>query len=540
MLLIEVNNLIKNYGDRLILDIKALKVNSEDKIGIVGLNGSGKTTLIDILRGKVKEDSGEVRIHCNYAYISQLEKAEPENLDKAIARRYRIEELWKDTFSGGEKTRFKIGSCMSKDSPLIFADEPTSNLDIASREALQKSFKEFKGAIMLISHDRRFLDSICNKILHIELGKVQLYDGNYTEYSLLRKEEEERNIFLYNSYQREKKKLQGAIDDTKDKVKSIRKTPKRMGNSEARLHKMGGQNAQAKLSSSVDNLKKRLARLEVMEKLREMDKIKIDINIGSHLYSKELIKGGNINLSFQDKKVFERAEFTIYNGSKTALLGANGSGKSSLIKMIMEKNSNIKTCSGLKIGYFSQSLDILEEELSIFDNVFQAGLDETLVRTVLSRLLFKKEEVYKKVKFLSGGEKVKASLAKILLKDNNMLILDEVTNYLDIYSMEAVQWLLKEFDRTILFVSHDREFISAVANSFLEIKDKKLIYYKGTYKDYIEDGFKNNRDNIALLENRLALLVGKLSMPTKKDNIEELNKEYYRILGEIKAKGGNI
>ncbi|AFS79693.1 ABC transporter ATP-binding protein [Gottschalkia acidurici 9a] len=541
MLLVECVDIKKYYSDRLILDIDNLKIYSGDRIGVVGLNGSGKTTLLNILCGKVKPEEGDIRVLTNYSYISQLEDSDRLDISSTSAKKFGINNLWEDSMSGGEKTRFKLAQSLEKGANLIFADEPTSNLDIEGIELLEKSLDEFFETIVLVSHDRVFMDKVCNKILEIDSGKIKFYKGNYTEYKKQKEMEVERANFEYNQFQAEKKKLISAIEETKHKVKTIRKTPSRMGNSEARLHKMGNQRSKYNLDKSVKSLQSRLNQIEVKEKPKEISPIKLDIETSS-LHGKILISGKKIYKAFNKDTIFSNAEFNIYNGCRVALIGSNGSGKSTLIKMIISGDSAIRAANRVKIGYLSQSMDILKEDFTILDNVMESSIyDETFARITLSRLLFKRDDVYKKISVLSGGERVKVSFAKILLQDINVLILDEPTNYLDIPSLEVVEDTLKNYNKTLIFVSHDRQFVSSVATQIMSIENKKIIDFKGTYDEYLarkgkktsaNDFDKNNE--ILTLKNKLSQIIAKLSIPSKNDNIEELNKEYELVLKQIR------
>ncbi|MGV8981912.1 ribosomal protection-like ABC-F family protein [Clostridium sp.] len=542
MLLIEGGNIKKYYGDRLILNIENLKIYSEDRIGLVGLNGAGKTTLINILCGEAQPDEGWVRRYGSYSVVEQLTPKEYEDIDKRAANKFGVVNTWNTHLSGGEKTRFKMANCFDKSSNIIFADEPTSNLDVEGIELIDKKFKEYRGALVITSHDREFLDKLCNKILEIEDGRLKEYPGNYTAFKAQKDLEIERELFEFQQYEKDLKKLEGAMDNTKQKVKTMRKAPERMGNSEARLHsKMGNQKAKANLDRSVKNMKARVDHLEVKEKPKKIQHIKLDALGSGELYSKIVISGVNISKSFGEKIIFDNTEFDIFNHSRTALIGPNGSGKSTLIKMILEGDTSIKKAKGAKIGYFSQDMNILNVDLSILENVMENSIyDETFARILLSRLLFKKEEVYKKINVLSGGERVKASFVKVFLSDINLLILDEPTNYLDIYSLEVVEESLKDYDKTLLFVSHDRRFISTVADSILSIENHKLITAHVSYSEFIEkksnkiDGREDElTEQIFVLENRLSELIGKLSMPSKKDDLEELDREYYKVLKKL-------
>ncbi|MFL0246127.1 ribosomal protection-like ABC-F family protein [Candidatus Clostridium stratigraminis] len=506
MQLIECRNIKKYYGDKTILDIESLKIYDEDRIGIVGLNGAGKTTLIHILCGIDNEYEGWVNRKGSYSYISQLDHENYDKISLEIANKFGSSEVWKEHLSGGEKTRYKIASCFTKESNIIFADEPTSNLDIEGIELLENKLKGFRGALVITSHDRDFLDTLCNKIIELENGKIKIYNGNYTCYKQQKDIEKERELFEYVQYEREKRRLYAAIEDSKDKVKTIRNAPARMGNSEARLHKMGNQKAKANLNRAIGNIEARIEHLEEKKKPKELQKIKLEIKNSSKLYGKIIISGRNVNKYFENKLILNAAEFDIYNGSKTALIGPNGSCKTTLIKMIMYKDAAIKISQGAKIGYLSQDMDILNEELSILENVMKDSMyDETFARLLLAGLLFKREEVYKKVGVLSGGEKA-----------------------------------LKEYDKTLLFVSHDRSFVRNIANNIIEIKEGNLTSFNGTFDEYIirKSNKHENKDEIEkqilVLENRLSELISKLSMPGRNDIVEELDTEYYKVLGQLK------
>lgn len=542
MLLIECRNIKKYFGDRLILNVENLKIYSEDRIGIIGSNGVGKTTLINILSKKIEPDDGWVKLYGKYSYISQLEGPENMSIGNELASKFGVENTWNENMSGGEKARFKLADGLSYNSLLIFADEPTSNVDIDGIELMEEKFGDYKGALILISHDRSFLDKLCNKILEIEDGKIKIYSGNYSDYANQKAKEVERAEFEYEEYMKEKKRLQEVITDTKQNVKSIKKTPKRMGNSEARLHKMGGQKAKANLERAVRNVEKRIDHLEVKEKPKKQEGIKLDITNSNKLHSKIIIQGQNITKVFGKKIIFDNAKFDIYNNSKVALIGPNGCGKSTLIKMIMNNDDSIKITKGAKIGYFSQDMSILREDLTIIENVMESSIyNETFARILLARLLIKKEDIYKKISVLSGGERVKVSFAKMMLQDINLLILDEPTNYMDINSLEVVEKVLRDYESTLLFVSHDRRFVDSVGDHIMTIENYKINMFKGSYKEYLASKNKcidNEKEEIKkqifILQNRLSEIIGRLSMPSKKDDIVSLDKEYYEVLAKLK------
>ncbi len=532
----------------MILDIKKLSLYSEDRIGIVGINGVGKTTLLNLLSQKLAPDEGWVKAYGQSSTISQLEPPEHDLISQEMASKFNIPMTYSESMSGGEKTRFKLAACLSQNSAMIFADEPTSNMDLEGIELIEHYFAKYSGGLFLISHDRTLLDSLCTKILELEDGRLKIYPGNYSSYSEQKARERERAQFEYEQYVSEKKRLERVVIETSEKSKSVRKTPRRMGNSEARLHKMGNQKAKANLDRAKKSVETRIEKLEVKEKPKQTAKIKLDIADAQKLHSKVIIEGKGINKAFAGKVIFENAEFCIENEAKVALVGPNGCGKSTLLKMIINREDSIRVAPSARIGYFSQDLKILEEEASILTNVMEESIyEESLVRQLLARLLFKGDAVYKKVNVLSGGERVKASFAKILCQDFNLLILDEPTNYLDINSLEVIEDALQNYERSLLFVSHDRRFINSVANQIMTIENHRIKMFKGGYKDYWaqqnKEGGKAKEEiekEIFILQNRLSEVIGRISMPAKKDNVEELDKEYYAILTEVKRLKGML
>ena len=521
-LLLEATNIKKYYVDRLIINIHDLKIYDRDRIGIVGLNGSGKTTLINVLMNRIPFEEGFLKIHSEFSYISQLDEEISQHL------------------SGGEKTNLKIQKAFSKNCSILFADEPTSNLDIKNINRLETMLKQFNGAVVLISHDRALLDNICTKIIEIENGTINTYSGNFTNYKKQKQLKRTQQEFEYEEYIKQKNKLEGAREKIYHEADAMKKAPSRMGNSEARLHKGAFRQSKGNLTGKVNIIESKLEHLQVKNRPSAIVNTKIDIASSSPLHSKVIISAKDISKSFYDKILFEDVTFNILNGSKTALIGDNGTGKTTLLKLLLQQQKGIAISKASKIGYFSQSLDILDYDKTLYENIIEDSVvDKTLVRTLLSRLLFKREDLNKKVSLLSGGERVKASFAKIFTKDINMLILDEPTNYLDIESVEALISVLKDYLGTVLFISHDRSFISALADQLLVLENKKIHCFQGNYEQYSQmlkpkASSEDTALQLMLLENKLAELLSRHSSPTKKDDIVKLDSEYKEILTKIK------
>ena len=549
MLLLELENIKKYFGDRLLFDIEELRINEGERIGIVGVNGCGKTTLMNIITGNQDIDEGKVNIYCDYSYISQFggEKFKDNEFQGYFKLGGKNE--YKDFLSGGEKLRLKISKALSENKPLLLADEPTTNVDIKGIEILEEEFQKFRGAILLISHDREFLDKVCTRIIEIEDKTIKEYEGNFTAYINQKEENFKRRSFEYNQYVSEKKRLKEIIIDTKEKSRSVRKAPRRFGNSEARLCKMGDQKAKKNLDNKAKAIKSRLDRLEVKEKPKEVKRPIFDVNLRTPIHSKKVIQGKDITIGYGEKNLIEDSSFSIKKNKIIGFIGENGCGKTSLIKAILDSdNGNIKCgemtlSKAIKIGYFAQDLTILNEDRTLIQNIMDSSIyDETLVGISLVRMGFSREDFKKKAGVLSGGERVKASLCKIFTSDFNVLILDEPTNYLDIYAMEELEDTLKNLEITILIVSHDRRFLSNICDGFLIIKDGKLIEFNGTYDEYVK--FKDkpitqeiNKDYRIILENKLSEVISLISIETAKGNkkdIEELDTQYNEIVRKLR------
>lgn len=515
--MIKIDNLIKFYGDRKILEIENLEIRDFEKVALIGNNGVGKTTLINLILGREGIDEGNIFSE-NILFIDNIFK----------------NQITEKALSPGEFSKREIIK-NSDNNKFLLIDEPTANLDIYAIEKVVNILKNRKSGFLIVSHDRNFIDNTCNKIIEIVDGKIYEYNGNYSRYLEIKSLENTRKEREYNQYVNEKKRLKNIVNHLVGVRDGMRDVPKRMGNSEARLNKMANQESMGKVDNNIKAVKSRIERLEVKEKPVKDEIIKLTISESEKIKSKFLISGDRIYKKFGDNIIFKNAEFKIDNFSKYAIIGKNGSGKSTLIKMILD-GENIKTHEKLKIGYFSQTNEILDFNKNILENIREVSIyDETTNRIVLARLLFKRDDIFKKISILSEGEKAKVKLAKLLLGDYNLLIFDEITNFLDINSIIEIQKLLSNYDRPIIFVSHDIEFIDSVATKLLIIEDFKITEFLGNYRE-----FKNTKSidsKNLLLETKLSGIISMLSMENiSKDKKEELEREYKKIIEEKNSK----
>jgi len=435
--------------------------------------------------------------------------------------------------SPGEDQRLKLQQILKNPKNFVLLDEPTSHLDIYQMESLIKKLKNRQGGFLMISHDREIINQTCQKIIEMEQGTVEVYNGNYEFYL---EEKSRRDLFKkreYEHYISEKKRLESIKTQIKEKSGKIRGTPKRMGISEARLHKMGGQGAKKKLDKQVKAVESRIEQLEVKEKPKEKSQIELTAPIGERIHSKVLIRAEHLNKSFGDKILFDDVEFIIENNKKIAMLGENGVGKTTLLRMILH-NENIWTHPNLAVGYYSQMEEILDNSKSLLENVLGTSIyDETMTRIILARLGFKGDKVHKDTTILSDGERAKLKLGKLLTSNFNILILDEPTNHLDIHGIEALEELLEGYDRTILFVTHDLALINHIAGELLIIQGQKIISFNGNYDDYKRNKVKQKEGSTQedlLIDYRLASINSRLSQEISKEERQELEIEFNRLL----------
>ena len=536
MLILEAVNLKKYYGDRLIISTNDLKIRRGDKIGIVGENGAGKTTLLNILSGETDADTGVIKRYCSAAYIKQFSD-ENVNTQGKLFKEFGVnDKIDCQKASGGERAKLSIAAELSKNSSLLLADEPTSNLDYKSIKVLKEKFSKVE-TIVLISHDRDFMDTLCNKIIEIRNGKLFFYEGNYSFYKKQKDLKIKKQKMEYEEYIEEKVRLEKTTRDVQSKSKSMKKTPKRMGNSEARLHKRAVNEKKKKLDSAVKGIKSRIEKLQVKEKPDKILKVKIDFSLTNPPQNKIIMASSNFCFKYNKNEIFRNAKFKVYNGMKTAVVGDNGSGKTTLLNLINMQDEQIYTVPKAVIGYFHQNFEDLDFDKTVLQNVMVSSIQsESCVRTILARLLIFGDAVSKKVGVLSGGEKIKVSFAKLFASKANVLLLDEPTNYLDMQSIGALEDFLKVYEGTVLFVSHDRAFINSVADRLFILENEKITEFEGNLEQFEKSkNVPKNQEKIyiekSILQMKLTEIVSRMSL--KDCDKEALDKEYQCIAKQL-------
>lgn len=569
----------KSYKGKTVLENISEAINADDKIGLVGRNGIGKTTLARLLAGQEACDKGYIKFLPSFGKIFYLEQyplfAEKDTVYETVlqaaktdsgvnnlVRSYDLETIVKkslnmlgigedkrvqrvNNLSGGEKTMLALCRVAVSDFDFLILDEPTNHLDLENCEWLENFLGTLTKPMVVISHDRFFLDKVVTKIWELTSMGLKVYEGNYSDYKM-QKEIEQKN--LDREYRQQQLKIQ--------RLKQVINTKKTWYNS---AHTAAGKNdfyrSKAKKHARVIKAKeKELERLEKRgidkpTKVRNPAFELINKNIPKKKSAPFLVRGENVGKSFNQNVLFEGAFFNVKRGDKIVLLGPNGAGKTTLLRIIAgltdDYSGEVIISPAIKIGYFAQELDNLNFRATILDDVLTAGAGVEGARLLLASLLFRGDDVYKKIGDLSMGEKGRAALAKIILVGANFLILDEPTNYMDIESKEKIEEVLAEFKGSLIFVTHDR-YLMRLANKVFEIADGRLNCYNGNYEYYLAKqreskekagitaiDYQDLTNNINRLECELAFLGGKLNETRDEKEKEKLQERFLLIAKEL-------
>lgn len=531
-MILSVQNISKSFGTDEIIKGASFHIEDYEKAAIVGINGAGKSTLLKMIIGELSPDSGEVALSKGktMGYLAQhqdmqgertieeelfLAKQDVIDMETAIrdmetqmsqkegselerfledyhklTHRFELEggyayksEIYGvlnglgftqadytkkiSELSGGQKTRVALGKLLVTKPDIILLDEPTNHLDMNSIAWLETFLMNYKGAVVIVSHDRYFLDKVVTKVIDISNQKLEVFEGNYTAYAKKKEKLREDRLKAYYNQQREIKHQEEVITKLKsfNREKSIKRAESR-----------------EKMLDKIERIDK------PMEENADM-KIKLEPNITS---GNDVLTVEGLSKAYGENILFENIGFEIKRGERIALIGDNGTGKTTILKilngMVQEDAGEIHLGSNVFIGYYDQEHQVLHADKTLFEEISDAypNLNNTQVRNTLAAFLFTDEDVFKRIKDLSGGERGRVSLAKLMLGKANFLILDEPTNHLDIISKEVLESALNQYTGTVLFVSHDRYFINKTATRILDLTDKKLVNYIGNYDYYLE------------------------------------------------------
>lgn len=541
MIVLSAKELTKSYGTDVILDKVSFHINKGERVGIIGVNGAGKTTLLKILTGELSCEEGEffVSSETNIGYLKQDGGFDSENTvmeevenifgefhrmekemeallqrieetagktgddgeSRRLLERYdALQEKFKErggytyrsemmgilssmafgedsygkkisTLSGGEKTRLALACLLMKKPDILLLDEPTNHLDIGTLKWLEQYLKSYKGTIILVSHDRYFLDETVTRIFEVENHKLSIYEGDYSFYATERKKRREAEMRRYENQQKEIRRQEDMIRRFKER-------------------------GTEKLAKRAASREKRLAAMEVVERpAGERDRMKISFR-ADFQSGRDVLEAGDVSKSFGygagRTELFRHVDLDIKRGERVCIVGANGIGKTTLLKILMGEIScntgRIKIGYNVKFGYYDQGQQLLNGANTVIEEVRDSyGLySDGEIRNILGRFMFRGEDVFLKVGALSGGEKARLSLLKLMLSGANVLMLDEPTNHLDIESKEVFEEALLEFPGTSIIVSHDRYFLNRIPTRIMELTSDGIENYLGTYDYYVE------------------------------------------------------
>ena len=521
-----------SFANREIFSIDELSIYEGEKIGLIGMNGAGKSTLLKVLCGEAQPDEGYVQRYSGCTVIPQLGPAGTQ-ADEGSKSRLGVKNLPESGKSGGEETRLKIAAALSSRAPLLFADEPTTNLDVQGISILKAALMAHSGALVLISHDRGLLDAVCTRIIELEDGKLQSYAGNYSDYLRKKQRLTREHTAKYEKYTAEKSRLRRSAQEASRRAAAVKSTPSRMGNSEARLHKRASGKMQGKIESAANAISTRLDKLEKVDRPRDVPDIRMAFEGFVQPGSKYLAQAENICLGFPGRPLLQSASLELPRGSKTALLGPNGSGKTTLLSWL---KSTLPFAPSARPAFFDQDYSMLRPGETMLENARRlTDRHDTAIRTVLACLLMKGDDVYKNASVLSGGELCKLCIACILLSGANLAVLDEPTNHLDIYSIEALAGVLAAWPGTLLFVSHDSAFSSLVADRFLKIDGGLLIPCKNAEGDALGGAASQREDDIRSRITLLELEIAGLQASMKgadQQSLSGLHARYLELCGQ--------
>jgi len=485
---------------------------------------------MNLLSGDADAQEGSVKQLVPLAYIPQFS---PENaLAEAVLERQR--QQWgipRQAMSGGEKTRLLIARALGRESGLLLCDEPTANLDAQGIEQLEKELQAYEGALLIISHDRALLDKLCSKIWELEKGKLRTFRGNWSDYRHQKELELQRARADYEAYAEERAHLLAAARLMKGRSTAALKPPSRMSNSEWQLHKMKGASQSQRLARAAKMMERRVERMEVKEKPREEEKVRWAPRQNELPGGRFVLRTQNLCFAYGSKHVLRGVDLQLENGRHIAITGGNGTGKTTLLERIAAGDAGVWTAPTLKIGYFRQDLTLLDNDRTLLDNVRDTAVVPTeTVRHMLSKVLLDAQSVNKKAGVLSGGEKCKAALVKLLAGDANMLLLDEPTNFLDAYALEGLEELMNDYAGSILMVSHDRYFVNRTADELWLMKDGRLERPR-----YAAEETRKATEQLAALQFRRDMVLARLSGLDDEKKRAELEEEFTRLEEELQA-----
>lgn len=537
-MLLKGESIVIFAGERKLMTIDRLVINEGDRIGLVGPNGAGKSTLLAHLSGALSPAAGEIKRHSAISLITQGSDGSGEVAAKWAKRL----SVGKEARSGGERTRRAIAVALSQEAPLLLADEPTTNLDIDGIILTESLLRDYDGAVVVVSHDRKLLDNVCTIIWAIEPGGFRIFHGNYSAYLAQVALERAYALEQYQQYRCEKSRLESAARQVKASAKAVTNT-RHLSASEIRLPGMKGvyaakQRSVDKVSKSIE---KRIEHLTIREKPQALPTVQMKLGMVTAITARKALSVNHLTVRIGDRVIISEAAFSLPTGSRTVIIGANGAGKSTLVKALLADDPAVTKANGLKIGYFAQGHEQLAAEQTVLANVqTHSTLSEHEIRAILAQLNLTSETLGKMIGQLSGGQRAKVAFAQLLASDCNLLILDEPTNHLDTFAAEGLENLLAQWSGTLLVVTHDRQLADKIADHLLIVDNGQVTAFSGNWSDYLTARAKPKADwqtqqlDAAIMEMRMAEITGKMAAARqKKQDTTELETQWQTLLTDL-------
>jgi macrolide transport system ATP-binding/permease protein len=481
-LCLQLDNVEISMSDKVILNIPSLKLYQFDRIGIVGKNGAGKSTLLKILNGQIQPEKGQVKRFIDFAYFDQLNVPTNHEVEYELKGKLSIPNTEIGNFSGGELTRLKIAQLFSKYHEGLLLDEPTTHLDSEGVQFLIEKLTYYYGVLVLVSHDRYVLDQLVTKIWEVENGVVTEYIGNYNDYITQKELEKRQQMELHSKYIKERSRLLEAAEEKRKMAEKITRPSKKISKKEAKAKanrmfmtksKDSGQKSMHRAAKAIEQ---QIVQLEKVDPPVAERKIRFYQTEALKLHNKFPIMADRITVKVGSKTLLMDTSFQFPLGKTIAITGKNGSGKTTLLRYILQRGEGITISPKAVIGVYEQMSYHLTSNETVLDYVkSQSDFDEGFIRSVLHSMNFHGNDLKKSVCQLSGGESTRLVLCQLFLGRYNVLVLDEPTNFLDVFCIEALEQFLSAYEGTVLLVSHDQTFINKVADCIFRIEDKKLV-----------------------------------------------------------------
>jgi macrolide transport system ATP-binding/permease protein len=551
---IKVTGIEMKFNLRKILDNISFDIKNGERIGLVGYNGTGKTTLANILTGKITPDKGfvEKSTELKIGYLTQsidyegneLFSLEGDLLQHSSKLGLKKVSAWEEKrlnhLSGGEKLKLALSNVWASKPGFLILDEPTNHLDFKGIEWLIEELEKFKGPVLIISHDRHFLDKTVTRIFEIENTKMNFYNGNYSDYQKEKQHRLETHMHHYEVQQRKKEEIEMQMEQLSSWSEKAHRTSTKQGRDygNKEYHRVKAKKRDAQVKSKMKRLQSELEKNKVDKPLEET-KVRFQFDTKGNR-GKRIIEAKNLTKSFEEKPLFSECHFYINHGERIGLLGENGCGKTTLIKMILGETA----CTGgelwksesLKAAYLSQDVDNLPAEKTALEALGFTDRENILkARTLFANLGLKEQFITKPIGTLSLGERTRVKLVDILMREYDVLILDEPTNHLDLPSREQLEKTLNEFAGTIITVSHDYFFLNKLCDKLLVFDNQRIKRVEMKPEEYFNKTSSaeptDSKENLMIIENRIATILGELSLiEPKNPKYVELDREFNELL----------